>query len=153
LALIAMALLMFFVQIQTYPTSQHLELPGRALTNPWSQAFVWAGQHTPAGALFALDANYITTDGEDGQTFRATARRSMLPDFSKDGGEAAVRPSLATEWYAGQAVQQSLSALTDAERRQRLRPLGVTWLILHATAPTAAACPYANAVVKVCSLD
>ncbi len=153
ITLTAMALLMFFVQRQTYPASQHLELPGRIPTNPWSQAFLWAGEHTPTDALFALDANYITTDGEDGQTFRATARRSMLPDFSKDGGEAAVRPSLAAAWYSGQAAQQNLSALTDAERRQRLRPLGVTWLILHATAPTAAACPYANAVVKVCSLD
>jgi hypothetical protein len=154
--LTAMALLMFFVQRQTYPASQHLELPGRAPANPWSQAFVWAGEHTPPDALFALDSNYITTSGEDGQTFRATARRSTLPDFSKDGGEAAVRPSLAPEWYAGQAVQRNLSSLTDAQRRQRLQPLqplGVTWVILHATAPTAAACPYENAVVKVCPLD
>ncbi|HZL29126.1 MAG TPA: hypothetical protein VFC39_21550 [Acidobacteriaceae bacterium] len=152
LALTAMALLMFFVQRQTYPASQHLELPGRATANPWSQAFVWAGEHTPTDALFALDSNYITTAGEDGQTFRATARRSTLPDFSKDGGEAAVRPSLA-EWYAGQAAQQNLSTLTDAQRRQRLQPLGVTWLILHATAPTPVACPYTNAVVKVCPLN
>ena len=124
--------------------------PAAPTTNPWSQAFVWAREHTPNDALFALDANYITTDGEDGQTFRATARRSALPDFSKDGGEAAVRPSLAPEWYAGQAAQKDLSTLTDAQRNQRLRPLGVTWLILHATAPTAVACPYTNAVVKVC---
>ncbi|HEY5330401.1 MAG TPA: hypothetical protein VIJ79_10985 [Acidobacteriaceae bacterium] len=153
IVLTAMALLMFFVQRQTYPASQHLELPGRAPANPWSQAFVWAGEHTPTDALFALDSNYITTGGEDGQTFRATARRSALPDFSKDGGEAAVRPSLAPEWYAGQAVQKNLSTLSDAQRSQRLSPLGVTWLILHATAPTSVACPYTNAVVKVCPLD
>ena len=150
IALTAMALVMFYVQRQVYPASHHLELPGRAPANPWSQAFVWAGDHTPPNALFALDSTYVTTPGEDGQTFRATARRSVLPDFSKDGGEAAVRPSLAAEWYAGQAAQKDLSTLTDA---QRLRPLGVTWLILQAAAPTAAACPYQNAVVKVCPLD
>jgi hypothetical protein len=148
-----MAVLMLFVQRQTYVASQHLELPGRAPANRWSRAFVWAGAHTPPDALFALDSNYITTDGEDGQTFRATARRSVLPDFSKDGGEAAVRPSLAAEWNAGQAAQRNLSTLTDAQRRQRLGPLGVTWVVVHATAPTAAVCPYQNAVVKVCPLD
>jgi hypothetical protein len=152
LAIAALAFLMFFVQRQTYPASQHLELPNRTATNPWSQAFLWARANTPTSALFALDSNYITTDGEDGQTFRATTQRSMLPDFSKDGGEAAVRPSLAAEWYAGQAVQKDLSTLTDTERRQRLQPLGVTWLILHADAKTTAHCPYQNAVVKVCPL-
>jgi hypothetical protein len=152
LAVAALALLMFFVQRQTYPASQHLELPNRLPTNPWSQAFLWARDNTSPDALFALDSNYITTNGEDGQTFRATAQRSMLPDFSKDGGEAAVRPALAATWFAGQAAQKDLSTLTAAERRQRLQPLGVTWLILRAAAPTDVACPYRSAVVKVCPL-
>ena len=152
IAILAMACTFFVVQRQTYPASQHIELPSLAPRNPWSQAFVWAQTHTSTEALFAIDANYITTSGEDGQTFRATAQRSILPDFSKDGGEAAVRPSLTDTWFAGQQVQQNLSAISPAERYQRLHALGVTWLVLHASAKTNCVCPYANAVVKVCPL-
>jgi hypothetical protein len=153
LFLAAMAGVMFFVQRQTFPASQHLELPWRAPSNPWSQAFLWARENTSTGALFALDANYITTSGEDGQTFRATAQRSMIPDFSKDGGEAAVQPLLAAAWFAGMNVQQNLSGLGDAERDARLRPLQVSWLLLHSAAETSHRCPYDNGTVKLCRLD
>ena len=153
LFLVVMAGVMFFVQRQTFPASQHLELPWRAPSNPWSQAFLWARDNTSTGALFALDANYITTNGEDGQTFRATAQRSVMPDFSKDGGEAAVQPALATAWFAGMNVQQNLSGLDDAERDARLRPLEVSWLLLHSAAKTSHRCPYDNGTVKLCRLD
>jgi hypothetical protein len=152
LFLIAMACVMFFVQRQTYPGSQHLELPWRAPTNPWSQAFVWSRENTPTDALFAIDANYITTDNEDGQTFRATAQRSILPDFSKDGGESAIRPSLAAAWLAGSTLQRNLSTIDDTQRDARLQPQQVTWMILHSSAPTTHACPYNNGTIKVCRL-
>jgi hypothetical protein len=152
LLLTAMAVLFFCVDRQSFPASPHLELPWRAGRNAWSQAFLWARNNTPTDALFALDANYITTQNEDAQTFRATAQRSMLPDFSKDGGEAAIRPALAETWFAGMSAQKNLSRLTDQQRGERLRPLGVTWIILHADAPTATPCPYRNALVKVCPL-
>jgi hypothetical protein len=139
-------------QRMTFPASRHLELPWRAPANPWSQAFLWARNNTPAGALFALDADYITAPGEDAQTFRATALRSALPDFSKDGGEAAITPSLAQLWQQGVAAQHGLSAQTDAVRRSNLRPLGVTWMLLHASAITSFPCPFDNGVVKACRL-
>jgi hypothetical protein len=144
---------MTFAATQSVSASNHLELPWRPTPNPWSQAFEWARANTPTDALFALDADYITTSGEDAQTFRATAQRSMLPDFSKDGGEAAIRPSLSAAWFAGSTAQQHLSTLTPQQREARLQPLGVTWLILRADAKTNGACPYANAVVKVCPLS
>ncbi len=150
--LLALAFVMFYAERQTYTASDHLELPWRPASNPWSQAFVWARLHTPPDALFALDADYITTRGEDAQTFRSTAERSALPDFSKDGGEAAIRPALADIWFAGQFIQRGLSASTPSRRARRLQPLGVTWLVLHANAKTDGACPYANSVVKVCPL-
>jgi hypothetical protein len=153
LVLATMACIMFFVQCQTFPASQHIELPWRVSTNPWSQAFVWARENTPPSALFALDANYITTNGEDGQAFRATAQRSMMPDFSKDGGEAAIQPVLAAAWFAGMTVQQSLSGLNDTQRDVLLRPLQVSWLLLHSAAKTAHPCPYDNGTVKLCRLD
>ncbi len=144
---------------RTFPASKHLELPG-ALTwkanggagNAWEQAFVWISRNTPKDALFALDAEYITRPGEDAQGFRAIAERSMLPDFSKDGGLVANRPGLAAAWSQGQAAQMGLSNEPDARRSAELRPLGVTWVVLERNAATGFACEYANDAVKVCRL-
>jgi hypothetical protein len=152
--ILALAATMFYVQRQTFPASEHLEFPWRAQQNPnpWVQAFLWARDNTPPDALFALDTKYVNEDGEDAQTFRPIALRSAVPDFSKDGGEAAITPSLATQWLQGADAQTNLSTETDAVRDARLLPLGVTWMVLHAAAPTAHECPYNNGVIKVCSL-
>jgi len=152
--IVGLAATMFYVQRQTFPASQHLEFPWRAQQNPnpWVQAFLWAHDNTPPNALFALDTKYVNEDGEDAQTFRPIALRSAVPDFSKDGGEAAITPSLAAQWLQGESAQTNLSTENDAVRDQRLLPLGVTWMVLHAAAPTAHECPYNNGVIKVCSL-
>jgi hypothetical protein len=150
--LFANAAILFAAQRATYPASQHLEMPWRAPYNAWSQAFLWARYNTPKDALFALDADYITQPGEDAQTFRSTAQRSALPDFSKDGGEASITPTLAQLWVQGVAAQTDLSLLDDTTRDARLRPLGVTWMLLRSGAVTQHICPYRNAAVKVCRL-
>lgn len=152
--ILALAATMFYVQRQTFPASEHLELPWLAQhnPNPWVRAFLWCRDNTPPDALFALDAKYVNEDGEDAQTFRATSLRSAVPDFSKDGGEAAITPSLAAQWQQGADAQVNLSAETDAIRDARLIPLGVTWMVLHAAAPTTHPCPYNNGSIKVCRL-
>ena len=142
----------------TFPNSPHIELvtntPTLTTRNPWLQAFLWIRDHTPTNALFALDADYINAPGEDAQCFRAIAERSALPDYSKDGGEASIAPSLTTAWSVAQAAQQDLSApaTTDAARLAALNPLGVTWLVLQRTAATNLDCPYRNSSVTVCRL-
>jgi hypothetical protein len=153
--ILALAATMFYVQRQTFPASDHLEFPWRAQQNPnpWVQAFLWCRDHTPPDALFALDTRYVNEDGEDAQTFRPIALRSALPDFSKDGGEAAITPTLAAQWLQGSDAQRNLSTETDAVRDARLIPLGVTWVVLHAAAPTIHPCPYRNGTVKVCTLS
>jgi hypothetical protein len=152
-------------QLATFPASQHVEWPFVTPVNPWSRAFIWARDNTPLDALFALDPDYITTDGEDAQTFRATSLRSAVPDFSKDGGEASITTSLAPLWQQSLAAQSatqngtrltakaSLSHQNDTSRDAHLLPLGVTWVVLHSEAPTAHPCPYNNKVVKVCRID
>jgi hypothetical protein len=152
--IVALAGTMFYVQRQTFPASEHLEFPWRAQQNPnpWVQAFLWARDNTPPDALFALGTKYVNEDGEDAQIFRPIALRSAVPDFSKDGGEAAITPSLATLWLQGADAQTNLSTETDAVRDARLLPLGVSWMVLHASALTAHECPYNNGVIKVCSL-
>jgi hypothetical protein len=156
---------LFAAQRATFPNSQHIEAPWLTPANPWSRAFNWIRLNTPQNALFALDADYISTPGEDAQTFRATAQRSALPDFSKDGGEASISPSLTSLWQQSLAAQfavqsgthliarNMLSSQTDAERDAHLRPLGVTWMVLLISAHTSHPCPYSNSTVKVCNLS
>jgi hypothetical protein len=151
----ALAAIFFFVQRSTYPASPHIELPGHQAHNgnPWVQAFLWSRAHTPPGALFALDAKYVNEDGEDAQTFRAWALRSELPDFSKDGGEAAISPALAAAWQTAATAQLGLSIEDDRTRDALVLPLGATWMVVHATAHTAHPCPYNNGIIKVCQLQ
>jgi hypothetical protein len=111
---------------------------------------VWIRRNTPRDALFALDARYITRQGEDAQGFRAIAERSVLPDYSKDGGVVSNEPALTGEWMQGLAAQSRLSTENDAARMQALRPLGVGWVVLDRGAKTGFRCDYANGVVKVC---
>jgi hypothetical protein len=151
-----LAAIMFAAERQTFPASAHLELQDalsrQPSSNSWIQAFDWIRGHTPKDALFAMDADYINKPGEDAQCFRAIAERSALPDYSKDGGEAAITPALAAEWNTGQRIQTKLSEQSDEERIAALRPAGVNWIVLEEKARTSFTCAYANAAVKVCRL-
>lgn len=146
------ACVMLFAERQTFSHSAHLELPWRVPANPWEQAFVWISKNTPKDALFALDAHYITSSEEDAQSFRAIAERSMLPDYSKDGGEASITPKLTAAWITGERAQTGLSIESDAQRIAVLRPLGVTWVVLRGASGTSFSCAYRNDAVKVCRL-
>ncbi len=139
----------------TYPGSAQVELPwgaGEGGGNGWVRAFYWARENTPKDAVFALPADYTTMRGEDAQGFRAIAERSALPDGAKDAGIAAIRPALADAWADGVEAQIGIERATDEERRLRLLPRGVSWVVLPAGAETALACPYRNREVEVCRL-
>jgi hypothetical protein len=146
---------MFIGQRNEFPESAYVELPwlSQQSSNPWVRAFLWCRDNTPPNALFALDANYITIPGEDAQTFRAIAQRSALPDFSKDGGEAAITPRLANEWAAGFTAQLNLDQQSTSQLRDHLAPYGADWVILRADSPAALSCPYNNGLLKVCKLQ
>ena len=152
-AMVVLGGVMFSAARAEYAGLNHLELPWIAPANAWAQGFEWVRADTPKDALFAMDADYIHAPGEDAQNFRAIAERSVLPDASKDGGEASIAPDLAKAWAQGVRAQDGLSAASDAERVARLRPLGVTWVVLDAGAQTQFECPYANASVRVCRLQ
>ena len=151
--LLVMGPLMFYAQFNTYPNSGRIEWPWNQPVNQWEQAFLWVRDHTPKDALFALDAQYITRGRhEDAQCFRAIAERSALPDYSKDGGEASITPNLTGPWIIGQTAQRNLESESDQQRVAKLRPLGVSWIVLKTSSLTGWTCPYTNPVVKVCRL-
>lgn len=149
--------LMMLADRGRFPASKHLELPDAMVWgtedggNRWEQAFVWIKKNTPEGAVFALDANYTSRDGEDAQGFRAIAERSSLPD-SKDGGTASNRPALTEEWSQGMALQTGLGRGSDAGRFVALKSIGATWVVLERKAATGFGCAYENDAVKVCRL-
>jgi len=154
-----LAAVMVTAERRTFPASKHLELPDslawgqpRVEGNQYEQAFAWIRENTARDAVFALDAEYITQPGEDAQSFRAIAERSVLPDYSKDGGVVTNKPELAASWAQGQTAQAGLNLEPDKQRLAALKPLGVTWVVLERGAATGFVCSYANDAVKVCRL-
>jgi hypothetical protein len=144
---------LFTGQRLTYPESNHLEWPGLKQRNLWQQAFLWIRDNTPSDAIFALDNDYIESPGEDAQGFRATAERSAVADWFKDGGVASNFPEAAALWWGGSMATQQLNRASDEQRLARLQPLGVTWIVLPAEATTGFPCPFTNARVRVCRLS
>lgn len=153
----ALSAIVIVAQLRTWPATSYYELPGQPSHNQWVQAFQWMRANTPQQDLVALDADYITADGEDAHNFRTIAERNTLADYSKDGGAAAIFPELAPRWMSEHIATAGLSSMSDEQRIQRLAPMNVTWVVLQqkyqtGAARTAFACPYRNATVQVCKL-
>jgi hypothetical protein len=154
LTLLASASLgLFAAQRAAYPLSAHIEWPGMRPLNPWAQAYQWIRRNTPANAVFAADPGLVFHDGVDMQGFRATTVRSLLADNKDQGVAVVVNPSIADIWAAQRNAQLGLNEMSDAERIERLRPFGVTWLLLNSSAATQFPCPYWNSAAKVCRMN
>ena len=143
---------LFAGQRLTYPESSHVEWPDSKPRNLWREAFLWIRDNTPRDAIFALDNDYIESAGEDAQGFRATAERSAVADWFKDGGIASNFPEAAVLWWQGSMATEQLNRAGDEQRLARLQPLGVTWIVLPAEASTGFPCPFTNSRVRVCRL-
>ena len=141
---------LFAGQRLTYPESNHVEWPGRMPRNGWQQAFLWIRSSTPKNAIFALDNDYIESPGEDATGFRATAERSAIADWFKDGGIATNFPQAAGPWWQGATATAQLNTATDEQRLARVRPLGAQWIVLPAQTHTRFPCPYVNSWARVC---
>jgi hypothetical protein len=136
----------------SYPASALIEWPGKPPANAWEQAFLWIRNSTPQNAVFAADSSALNSPGEDGQGFRALSERSTLND-NKDEGVASLFPADADVWSKRRNAELGLNQESDRERLERLRPYGVTWILLSPAAQTSFNCPYRNQVVAVCRLS
>jgi hypothetical protein len=143
---------MCLLQISDYPASAHVEWPGAAPVNRWSDAFLWIRHNTPKNAVFAIDPGYMSLPGEDMHGFRAVAERSILADSVKDSGAVSLFPGLADEWQAQVRSTQGWKhfPLADFERVARQYP--VTWFVTEFPRPAGLLCPYHNQTVAVCQL-
>jgi len=144
---------MAFVQFRLFPASAHIELPGVPSRNEWVQAFDWVRNNTPNDAFFALDPQYMDNPGEDENSFRAIAERSMLADAGKDSGAASMFPQLAEEWWKQVKAQERWKSFGLADFERLKSRYGVDWVVLQQPGTPDLVCPYQNSAVLVCRVE
>jgi hypothetical protein len=144
--------IMFYAQRDTFAHSDHVEWPGRSPSNQWAQAFVWIRTNTPAGAVFAMDPNYMESPAEDAYGFRAWAERSMLAENQKDPGAVTVFPSLARKWQEQVHAQTGIEKFDRTQFDELHSRFGVTWVVLPNIPNPPLPCPYHNTAVMVCQI-
>jgi hypothetical protein len=144
---------MALVQFRLFPASAHIEWPGVHSRNPWFQAFDWVRTNTPVEAFFALDPVYMEIPGEDENSFRAIAERSMLADAGKDSGAVSMFPQLAEEWWAQANAQERWESFRLADFEGLKSRYGVDWLVLQQPGTAGLVCPFQNATVLVCRVE
>jgi hypothetical protein len=149
---VPLALGMVLLQQSTFPASQHVEWPGSNNGNTWMSAFLWIRSHTPKGAVFALDPNYMVRAGEDAHGFRAVAERSVLADSVKDSGAVSLFPRLATEWESQVGAGRGLDHFAPADFERLLKRYPVTWILTTRPGPAGLTCPYENQELTVCRM-
>jgi hypothetical protein len=143
---------MFLSQKLLLPASQHLELPGRASTNPWIQAFQWIRHNTPADAYFALDPGYLAIPGEDYHSFRALAERSQLADGIKDAAVVTQVPELAPRWTEQVDAQTGFNRFQLADFQRLKERFGIDWVLLSNPPPARLKCRWHNDELSVCRI-
>jgi hypothetical protein len=144
---------MFFVARATYPSSPHIEWPGRETSpNDWVNALLWIRHNTPGNAVFAVDSRYFVVPGVDVHGFRAVSGRSALADYFKDGGAVAIFPALAPEWKQMTNATYGLNHFTGVDFVHLAHEYPVTWTLIHGPAPAGMDCPYQQRGYTVCRI-
>ena len=143
---------MFAAQRLEFSSSQHIEWPGRAPSNPWIQAFAWVRSNTPTSAYFALDPRYLELPGEDYHSFRALAERSQLADDIKDTAVVTQVPELGPVWNRQVEAQQGWKTFQIADFERLKSDFGVNWVLVSYPQPSGLACQWHNNALAVCEI-
>lgn len=144
---------MFIAQRTLFPASAHVEWPWALPKNEWVQAFVWARDHTPIDAVFAMDPWTMQIPNEDSNGFRCVAQRSMLADAIKDSGAVTMFPPLAEKWWQQVEAQRDWRHLQLDDLQSLRRRFGVNWVVVQQPGVNGLDCPYHNRTVQVCRLN
>ncbi|HEY0797470.1 MAG TPA: hypothetical protein VGD64_16980 [Acidisarcina sp.] len=143
---------MWFVGRETYPSSPHIEWPGLRWHSPYISAFLWIRDNTPKGAVFALDPKYMRAPGVDEHGFRALAERSVLADYYKDSGAVAMFPQLAGEWKREVTAQDGWEHFGPGDFERLARQYPVSWILVEGSGPAGFDCPYHGQGLAVCRI-
>ncbi len=143
---------MCYAQMQLFPASEHIELPGAQSRNQWLQAFTWVRENTPQNAYFALDPSYEAAPGEDFHSFRALAERSVLADAIKDSSMVTKVPEVAQEWEHETVAQQGWTHFGPADFARLKRQFGVDWVLVANHQAAGLACPWHNETLSACRI-
>jgi hypothetical protein len=144
---------MFLSQRLMYPSSDHLELPGRKPANPWLQAFTWIRSHTPNDAYFGLNPNYLALPGEDYHSFRALSERSQLADAIKDTAVVTQVPELGPAWAKQVDAQAGWDGFQFADFARLRAEFGVNWVLVSYPPPPRLTCIWHNDRLSVCRVQ
>jgi hypothetical protein len=150
---------MIAAQLYIFPASSHIEWPGAHSRNDWLAAFAWIRENTPTNAYFALDPHHMELDDEDNHGFRALAERSMMADYTKDRGVAAIFPSIAVDWKRQVDARARWHQFRYDDFARLKRDFGVNWVVVDLPQDVSGAgghaldCPYRNATLKVCRIE
>jgi len=143
---------MFAAQRAEFSSSQHIEWPGRAPSNPWLQAFAWIRTNTPTDAYFALDPRYLEAPSEDYHSFRALAERSQLADAIKDTAVVTQVPELGPVWNRQLEAQRGWKDFQLADFERLKAEFGVDWVVVRYQPPAGLACQWHNDELAVCEI-
>lgn len=144
---------MCFKQQQIFASTHHLELPGRAPSTDWEEAFEWIDHNTPIDAYFALDPQHMSLAGEDEHGFRAIARRSMLADAVKDESAMSMFPAMADTWKKQADAERGWTHFQKADFERLKAEFGVDWVVLQKPGVQGLACPHENSTLLVCRVE
>jgi hypothetical protein len=135
-----------------FPSSPHVEWPGRPPDNAWARAFLWSRDHTPKDALFATDPFYLRRPGPDSHSLRALAERSMLSEAYHDLAPAAMSVELGRRWMTEQQALANWGQFTKEDFVTLRRQFGVTWVVVAQPRLATLDCPFENQSAAVCRL-
>jgi hypothetical protein len=144
---------MFLSQRLMFPSSNHLEFPGREPANPWLQAFTWIRGNTLKDAYFALDPSYLALPGEEYHSFRALAERSQLADAIKDTAVVTQVPQLGPAWAKQVDAQAGWDRFRFADFARLRAEFGVGWVLVSYPPPARLTCIWHNDRLSVCRID
>ena len=141
------------VQHAAFPSSAHIELPGAASENPWTEAFLWIRRNTPKDAIFALDPRYLVLRDEDMHGFRAIAERSQMADEIKDSGVVSLFPYLADSWHTQVKALAGWNDFRFTDYRRLAHEFGVGWVVIRREPVAGLSCPYQRGGISVCHIQ
>jgi hypothetical protein len=143
---------MLYAQVETFPTSAHIEVPGAPATNRWVRCFLWVRQNTPQDAYFAVNPGYMSRPDEEHFGFRAIAERSKLADYSKDAAVVTVNPDLASTWKTQVDSMRNFENFSREDFLRLREEFGTDWALVEKEVP-GLSCPYHQDNLAVCRIE